>query len=1293
MADQMNIGTLVGYLTLDDSGVDKGTKSATQKINDFGKKGAAEGTKAGQQIGDAAGKGTVDSFGKSEGALAGKAKSMFGSVAKVGLGIMGSLGVASILTKGWDRLTGIENAKAKLKGLGNDAKSVSLIMENALASVKGTAFGLGDAATAAAGAVAANIKPGAELEGVLKAVANSAAAAGTDLNTMGSIFNKVASLGKAQNDVLQQVASQGIPIYQALADQYGVTADAVFKMASDSKISFADFEKAMKSASGTVADEMGKTTTGALANLGAAAGRTGAELLTNLMPAIKGIATAAIAGFDMAGKAAKGLFGAIGSLPGPLKTLTAAFAGLALAKSTGLISKLGDAIVLTRVKFSELSRDAGNGVLAGSLKKIGAQVGVFALVGVGIAAVVEGWKGMSRTLLDVNSLIDENTGKLVENSDALIKTSLLPYIKDLNNAGISMDHAIGGVKNGGAQLDAVNKALDAGTSGDWWGSRIRSLGRNWFSPDQAVDTINNTSKALHDAQADQAKQNEITAKAATDAANKLVATAVAAGTYRDAMDDAKTSAHEWNIVAASQGDLAEQSKSAAASLALAWISQGDAQDKAKHTALNWAAAADKLPDTVGRMTSAISAFSDQTAAADTRLQFFTLSVDKLAGRNVSLEEATKLLNDETRNLKDGFTDATKATKKHLESLIEADGQINTTTEAGSKLYDVVSNYRKAYDTATEAAVSNALATGTSTDAINAGRKAADEARAKFLEQAAALKINKGDAEKLADSMGILAGIKIPDKDFGVYVKDEATTKVAQINALKLNDKQFTAWVTMATKNEQMFGGGRESRGKATGGWIHGPGSGTSDSILARLSNKEFVVNAAAAQRHGPLLEAINAPGFATGGVVGPTSQALSGIAAPALGPVLSAVTSALAQFGQIAMDTAQTFVDATAKAKDTKDALAEQTASVRENDAARRVSFAETRKSEAERLMAAKSKLVETKKEADQSNAEAAQRVAQAKTAKARAAARQSEAKTQESSAKKLAAATKDVTKAEAARIANLGKAQVSINKAGASDLTQLNASKAANAQAQQDLAIARQRAVAVARLQKESQFLQRTQERLAGQLDTTNTALDAARTALSGLQQQSEQLSGSISGKLVGDSSITGLNAGSTVQNIIDALSGKASATSGVSSSIQALSGSGLNKQILQDIAGMGLSGGPLASTLAGASSAQIAQINSLQDQISKAANSAGSAVANSIYANDINLWQTQVSYLDQRQAELTASLQKNADQLSASIAQALEIQTKMLSPTQIVDRLTTIVADNKALPTRITQAIRKAG
>lgn len=59
---------------------------------------------------------------------------------------------------------------------------------------------------------------------------------------------------------------------------------------------------------------------------------------------------------------------------------------------------------------------------------------------------------------------------------------------------------------------------------------------------------------------------------------------------------------------------------------------------------------------------------------------------------------------------------------------------------------------------------------------------------------------------------------------------------------------------------------------ATGGILRGPGTGTSDSILARLSNGEGVINARAVQYYGAdLIHQLNnlrTPRFATGGVMG-----------------------------------------------------------------------------------------------------------------------------------------------------------------------------------------------------------------------------------------------------------------------------------------------------------------------------------------------------------------------------------------------------------------------------------------
>lgn len=211
--------------------------------------------------------------------------------AAVGAAAVGAIGVA--LTKGFQRLNSIDQATAKMEGLGFAAQDVEGLMKNALDSVRGTAFGLGDAATVAAQLAATGIGPGEEMASVLKTVANTAAAAGGSMDEMGSIFAKVASSGKAQNDSLQQLSDRGIPIYQKLSEQLGVTTEDVFALASAGEISFAQFAAAAEAAGGDVAAAMGGTVQGSWDNLMASLGRIGAGLLggvfDQLAPAIQSV--------------------------------------------------------------------------------------------------------------------------------------------------------------------------------------------------------------------------------------------------------------------------------------------------------------------------------------------------------------------------------------------------------------------------------------------------------------------------------------------------------------------------------------------------------------------------------------------------------------------------------------------------------------------------------------------------------------------------------------------------------------------------------------------------------------------------------------------------------------------------------------------------------------------------------------------------------------------------------------------------------------------------------------------
>lgn len=214
-----------------------------------------------------------------------------GKALKVGAVAVGGLAIAGIgtaLVKGFSRLNSLDQATAKLNGLGHSAVEVKTIMDNALSSVKGTAFGLDEAATVSAAAVAAGIKPGKELTGVLKTIADTATIAGASMVDTGAIFNSVAARGKLQGDDLMQLQSRGVPVLAFLAKHYGITAAAASKMVSDGKVDFQNFNAAMQENLGGAALKSGNTFTGAMANVMASIGRVGANLLSGLFPQVKG---------------------------------------------------------------------------------------------------------------------------------------------------------------------------------------------------------------------------------------------------------------------------------------------------------------------------------------------------------------------------------------------------------------------------------------------------------------------------------------------------------------------------------------------------------------------------------------------------------------------------------------------------------------------------------------------------------------------------------------------------------------------------------------------------------------------------------------------------------------------------------------------------------------------------------------------------------------------------------------------------------------------------------------------
>lgn len=273
-----------------DSAAKDGAKNTGSKIGEDIDKGALSKTQdTGKTIAQRIG-GGLQGISTFSATAASKLTEIEGATKKVGDGLTKYITVpftaaaAAIggitLAKGWDRLTAIDTAKAKLEALGNSAGDIESIMDSALKSVRGTAFGLGDAATAAGAAVAAGVKTGDDLTRYLGLVGDAAAIAGTEFNDMGSIFGKIMTNGKATMMELGMLADAGIPIYQWLADEMGVTAEEAAKMASAGQISSEQFLAAVEKNIGGAAKIMGaKSITAAIDNIGASFARIGANFL------------------------------------------------------------------------------------------------------------------------------------------------------------------------------------------------------------------------------------------------------------------------------------------------------------------------------------------------------------------------------------------------------------------------------------------------------------------------------------------------------------------------------------------------------------------------------------------------------------------------------------------------------------------------------------------------------------------------------------------------------------------------------------------------------------------------------------------------------------------------------------------------------------------------------------------------------------------------------------------------------------------------------------------------------
>lgn len=265
-----------GYATVQIIPSLKGMQSQIQ--GDLDKMLGQAGAKAGRKAGDGAGSSWGERFRSGASSALSSVASTMQSTLTTAAAVTGGL-VATSLFSGFNRLQAIDDAEGKLRGLGHSAAEIETIMDSALASVKGTSFGLGDAATVAATAVAAGVEPGQELTRYLTLIGDAATIAGVPLSEMGSIINKNTTSGKVFTAELNQLADRGLPVFTWLQEAYGVSGEELRKMVADGKIESGRFLEVIEENIGGAALASGDTFRGGLANVKAAMGRAGATFL------------------------------------------------------------------------------------------------------------------------------------------------------------------------------------------------------------------------------------------------------------------------------------------------------------------------------------------------------------------------------------------------------------------------------------------------------------------------------------------------------------------------------------------------------------------------------------------------------------------------------------------------------------------------------------------------------------------------------------------------------------------------------------------------------------------------------------------------------------------------------------------------------------------------------------------------------------------------------------------------------------------------------------------------------
>lgn len=700
--------------------------------------------------------------------------------------------------------------------------------------------------------------------------------------------------------------------------------------------------------------------------------------------------------------------------------------------------------------------------------------------------------------------------------------------------------------------------------------------------------------------------------------------------------------------------------------------------------------------------------SDAQSELATKVDEVTATLDRQAGRVPTLEEANAKAAETGDALAESFKLGTDEAEKLGAAILNTDGTVKTADEGGRQFRQGILDTRDAMATQAQAAYDLAIAQGGSVvDATKAAKDAQADSYQQFITTATAILGSEAAAKRAATAYGLIPSdvastITATDLASGkAYDAKRALESLAQqsYNAtVGLDTSALDAQIASANAKLSALGRSTASRVgpvqlHAFGGAVVGPGTGTSDSIDARLSNGEHVipaneVDAAGGQRAiyrlRQVIRAGDLPRYATGGAVGVNVGALSGIDSRSLGSTEGLVVGALGDLIDAVRDLADVEKDATDAANDARsdwrsaidefrqtrnkgaadvaDTRRDRDKNVREANIdvtkTRSGGAADVRKAQAdgaEKVAAAEKKLTEARQTAVKTGADRVKRsraIAEAEAArdKEKAARDKAVAAARADAARDTAKAESTLSRARSQGNETVRRATAEANKANAATLKKVDAEK------RQYQAAERARKAAEARASEAEADLRRT-ARARQVLTALGRAADGAarnfqdaRSKLDDLKGDRQSLISSIAGTLSGyNGGILG-NAEQrrTPADVLRGLTFQAGKVQDFGADLAALKKGGLSAALLQQIAESGVDGGAgTADALAKATPAMLRQINAAAARTNTAAVRGATTVADAVTAKAIAAQLVQTRQMTRVLQEINSSQRNLAGQI----------------------------------------------